>query len=75
MKNITGHKGILKMVKRMNNSRMGNPQFMLECDGYKFRTQANSMQAFGIEFYVGKEVIVYIGTHRNCLTLDSIHSA
>jgi hypothetical protein len=36
---------------------------------------ANSMQAFGIEFYIGKEVTVYIGTHRTCLTLDTIHSA
>ena len=75
MKNITGHKGTLKLVKRMKNSTMGNPQFMLECDGYQFRTMANSMQAFGIEFYIGKEVTVYIGTHRACLTLDSIHSA
>ena len=75
MKNITGHKGILKLVKRMKNSTMGNPQFMLECDGCQFRTMANSMQAYGIEFYIGKEVIVYIGTHRTCLTLDSIHSA
>ena len=62
MKNVTKHKGTLKLV-------------MLECDGYKFRTMANSMQAFGIEFYVGKEVTVYLGTHRTCLTLDSIHSA
>ena len=75
MKNITEHTGTLKLVKRMKNSRMGNPQFMLECDGYQFRTQANSMQAYGIQNYFNKQVRVFIGTHRTCLTLHSIHSA
>ena len=75
MRSITTHQGKLKLVKRMNNSIMGNPQFMLECDGYKFRTQANSSIAYAIEHYFDKQVIVSIGVHRNCLTLNTINQA
>ena len=45
---------------------------MLECDGYKFRTEANANIAYAIEKYFDKEVIVSIGIHRNCLTLNTI---
>jgi len=74
MKSITMHRGILKLVKRMKNSKIGNPQFMLECDGYQFRTEANANIAYAIEKYFDKEVIVSIGIHRNCLTLNTICS-
>lgn len=75
MKSITQHKGTLKLVKRMNNSTMGNPQFMLECDGYQFRTKANASIGYNIDRYIDKEVIVSIGVHRTCLTLDTINLA
>ena len=72
MKNITSHTGTLTLVKRMKNSLNGNPQFLLQCDGYRFRTEANSMIAYKISNYFDKLVEVYIGTHRGCLTLDTI---
>ena len=72
MNNITPHKGTLTLIKRLKNSYVGNPQFMLNCDGYNFRTQANSMIAYGISNYLDKEVTVTLGTHRGCLTLDTI---
>ena len=72
MNNITQHKGTLTLIKRLKNSYVGNPQFMLNCDGYNFRTEANAMIAYGISNYFDKEVTVTLGTHRNCLTLDTI---
>lgn len=72
MNNITQHKGTLTLIKRLKNSYVGNPQFMLNCDGCNFRTQANSMTAYGISNYLNKKVTVTLGTHRGCLTLDTI---
>ena len=78
MKNITRHTGTLRLVKCMKNSRDGNPQFMLFIDesgnghGWKFRTPANSMMAYGIESYLDKTVTVTVGTHYGCATLDGI---
>jgi hypothetical protein len=72
MKNITSHTGTLTLVKRMKNSLNGNPQFLLECDGYRFRTEANSMCAYSISNYFDQVVNITIGTHRGCLTLDTI---
>ena len=72
MNNIIQHTGTLTLIKRLNNSYVGNPQFMLNCDGYNFRTKANAMIAYGISNYLDKEVTVTLGTHRNCLTLNTI---
>jgi len=72
MKSITRHIGTLKKVERMKNSLYGNPQFMLSCDGYLFRTQANASIGYNIDKYFDKDVTVTIGMHRNCLTLDTI---
>ena len=73
MKNITRHTGTLKKITRMKNSRDGNPQFMLYCDGYKFRTPANASIGYNIDSYFDKDVTVTIGLYRNCLTLNTIH--
>jgi hypothetical protein len=72
MKSITRHTGTLKLIGRMKNSKNGNPQFMLSCDGYQFRTEANSSIAYQIEKYIDKFVSVTIGIHRNCATLHSV---
>lgn len=40
--------------------------------GWKFRTPANSMMAYGIESYLDKTVTVTVGTHYGCATLDGI---
>jgi hypothetical protein len=73
MHNITRHTGLLTLNKRLKNSYVGNPQFMLNCDGYQFRTESNASIGYNIDSYFDKEVTVTIGTHRNCLTLNSIH--
>jgi hypothetical protein len=80
MKNITRHTGTLRLIERMKNSSNGNPQFMLWIDqgngtGWKFRTPANSMMAYGIDGYLDKKVTVTIGTHYGCATLDSVKTA
>ena len=77
MKNISQHTGTLNLIRRMKNSRDGNPQFMLWVDegkgtGWTFRTPANSMIAYNIESYLGKTVTVTIGTHYGCATLNGI---
>lgn len=72
MKNLTRHDGKLTLVKRMKNSLYGNPQYLLHCDGYTFRTKANSMIAYKIDKYINQNVVVTLGTHRNCLTLNTV---
>ncbi len=72
MRSITRHAGKLRMIKRMKNSVNGNPQYLLSCDGYIFRTKANSMAAYNITKYLDSDVVVTIGTHRNCLTLNTV---
>ena len=82
MKNITKHTGTLELIKRMKNSRDGNPQFMLAIIeypeqrlGWRFRTPANSMLAYKAENFIGQKVDVTIGTFRGCATLASIREA
>lgn len=72
MKNITRHIGKLHMISRMKNSISGNPQYLLSCDNYTFRTKANDMIAYKISKYFDCDVVVTIGTHRNCLTLNTV---
>ena len=74
MKNITRHYGELKLVKRMKNSELGNPQFLLSCDGYTFRTPKNSMLGYSIQKYIDKRVTINIGTHYGVLTLEGIYN-
>ena len=74
MKNITTHYGELKLVKRMKNSELGNPQFLLSCDGYTFRTPKNSMLGYSVQKYINKRVTINIGTHYGVLTLEGIYN-
>jgi hypothetical protein len=72
MKNITRHTGTLELVKRLNNSASGNPRFQLRCDGWTFITQPDCMVAYMIENYIGKRVIVTVGTHYGKCQLKSL---
>ena len=80
MKNITRHTGTLRIVKRLPNSYVGNPQFMVFVDesgeghGVRFRTAKNSMHGYMVEGYEGQRVTVTVGTHYRCATLDTITS-
>ena len=73
MKNITRHFGELKLVKRMKNSKLGNPQFLLSCNGYTFRTPKNSSLGYSVQKFIGKYVTINIGTHYGALTLEGIY--
>lgn len=72
MKNVTRHTGILEMVKRLPNSKNGNPRFKLRCDGWSFFTQPDSMVGYMVENYIGKPVTVTIGTHYGKCQLNTI---
>tara|TARA_R110002050_G_scaffold66335_1_gene143313 strand:+ start:186 stop:434 length:249 start_codon:yes stop_codon:yes gene_type:complete len=77
MKNITRHTGKLLILKRLKNSTMGNPKFLLGVidenrNGFSFETATNSGQAYSIENYENKNVTVEIGTYRNKATLHTI---
>jgi len=72
MKNITKHKGKIRLIERLENSKYGNPQFILGVIddpirglGWTFKTPKN---------YIDKdiEVTVTLGTHYNTCTLNSI---
>lgn len=77
MKNISRHYGKLKIVKRLQNSRNGNPKFKCaivdqsDC-GFSFVTPTDSMFGYSIQNYEDKQVEVTLGTFRNACTLNSI---
>ena len=77
MKNISRHYGKLKILKRLPNSRLGNPKFICGIvdkneNGFSFVTPTNSMFGYSIQNYENKRVIAEIGTFRNIPTLNSI---
>lgn len=72
MKNITQHKGILKIIKRLESSYFGNPRYLLSVDGVTCRTAVDSSLGYSVTNHDGKEVIATIGTHYNNATLDTL---
>jgi len=81
MKNITKHKGKIRLIERLENSKYGNPQFILGVIddpirglGWTFKTPKDSMLGYEIQNYIDKdiEVTVTLGTHYNTCTLNSI---
>tara|TARA_R110002153_G_scaffold1396_1_gene7243 strand:+ start:555 stop:818 length:264 start_codon:yes stop_codon:yes gene_type:complete len=81
MKNITRHTGKIRLIERLNNSYLGNPQYILAIMdspnkdlGWTFRTPKDSMLGYQIANYIDKEiaVTVTIGTHYRTTMLNSI---
>lgn len=72
MKNITAHKGTLTIIKRLPSSYFGNPRFLISVDGFKCKTQVDSMLGYSVQNYDGKEVEATIGTHYGTATLDTL---
>ena len=72
MKNITRHTGTLNIIKRLDNSTFGNPRYLLSIDGFTCRTMVDSMHAYEITNYDGREVSATIGTHYKHATLNTI---
>ena len=75
MKNITRHTGKLSVIKRLKSSVNGNPRYLLEVDGYRFSTTPDSMHAYGVTNYDGKNLVVTIGSHYGVLSLNTIEGA
>ena len=84
MKNITRHTGKIRFIKRLKNSKDGNPQFILSVMdypekglGWTFRTPKDSMLGHKIQNYIDRDVdvTVTLGTHYNTCTLNSIEAA
>lgn len=73
MRNITGHTGTLEVIKRLPNSRNGNPRYLLSLDGWTCRTKPDSDIAYGISKYIGKHVRGFIGSHYGVATLADIN--
>ena len=71
MKNLTQHKGVLKIIKRLPNSYYGNPRFLLSVDGFECVTQVDAMLGYGVQNYDGREVNATIGTHYGKATLNT----
>jgi len=90
MKNITRHTGKIRFIKRLKNSKDGNPQFVLSVMddvnyrlnypekglGWTFRTPKDSMLGYSIQNYIDRDidVTVTLGTHYGLCTLNSIES-
>lgn len=74
MKNITINRGKLQMIKRLKNSRNGNPRFKLAIvdhngNGFSFVTKPDSMIAYLIENYIGQQIEAVLGSYYNKTTL------
>lgn len=77
MKNLTSHIGTLKILKRLRNSRDGNPRYLAAIldsagTGFTFKTRPDSMQAYALPNYDGKPVCATLGAHYGTSTLASI---
>lgn len=72
MKNLTRHTGLLEIVSRLPSSKNGNPRYLLRVDGTTCRTQVDSMEAYTLEKYNGKQVEATIGTHFGVATLNAV---
>ncbi len=77
MKNMTQHAGTLHILKRLRNSLCGNPRYLAAIldsagTGFAFKTRPDSMTAYALPNYAGKQVCVTLGTYRGACTLASI---
>lgn len=75
MKNVTHHKGLLRIIERLPSSRNGNPRYLVELDGYTCRTAPDSSTGYSVRNFEGKLVEAYIGTHYGVRTIESIREA
>ena len=75
MKNITRHTGKLEIIKRLASSLNGNPRYLVRVDGWTARTSVDSMIAYGITNFDGKQVKATIGTHYGLATIGQVSAA
>lgn len=72
MKNVNQYTGKLEIIDRLNNSRNGNPRFMLKVGDVVCYTAVDSALGYSVSNYEGKEVTASIGLHYGKSTIQSI---
>lgn len=72
MKNITRHTGVLTVVGRAKQSKMGNPRYIVMLDGYTCKTKVDSSLGYSITNFDGKKVSANIGTHYGTVTIENV---
>lgn len=72
MKHTTHHTGILEVIERAPQSRMGNPRYVVRLDGLTARTGVDSSLGYSITNYDGKRVSADIGTVRGVVTIENV---
>lgn len=74
MKNITYHEGLFKVIKRLPQSRNGNPRYMVMVDGYAVMTPVDSQIAYRVPNFDNKKVKAHIGTFRGIPMLYDVQN-
>lgn len=64
MNTTNTHTGILKIIKRLDNSRNQNPRFLVSIDGIEARTVPDASLGYAIQNHEGNFVTARIGTYR-----------
>ena len=72
MKNIQQHIGKLSIVDRLQNSKNGNPRYLIAVGDVIGKTGVDSMHGYGITNYEGQMVKCTIGVHYKQATLCTI---
>ena len=72
MKNVTRHHTTLNSLERLPSSANGNPRFKCLFNGVSCQTGVDSSLGYKMQNFIGKNVIVTIGTHYGKATLNSI---
>lgn len=72
MKNITCHRGLLEIQKRLPSSTNGNPRYLVRIDGFTCRTKPDSAHAYDVQNFDGQQVRAEIGTHFGRATVNNL---
>jgi hypothetical protein len=75
MKNVTCHKGILRVTRKLKHSLNGNPRYEVSIDGYVAKTAPNATLGYTIKNYDGTKVTCHLGLLRNVLTISNVKYA
>jgi hypothetical protein len=68
-------KGKLDIIERLPSSCFGNPRYLAKIGGHVFRTQVDSMLAYGITNHEGQKVIAEIGPYYGKQTVFVLKAA
>lgn len=75
MKNRTQHIGRLRIIKRLKQSKMGNPRFLVELDGWTCKTMVDSSLGYSIQNLDGRVCRGVIGNHYGSPHIESCNIA